>query len=54
MDPWGCVFLYLLQRGDGGALASIVGVPVHVQDLFPVHGHDPGQNAFLYGTKCYN
>ena len=43
--------LYLLQGGDGGALATIVGVPVHVQNLFPVHRHDPGQDAFLHKTR---
>lgn len=41
------IFFYLFQRSNGGALATIVGVPVHVQNLFPIHGHDPGQNAFL-------
>lgn len=39
---------YLFQRGDGGALSAVVGVPVHVQNLFPIHRHDPGQNAFLH------
>lgn len=38
---------YLFQRGDGGALSTIVGVSVHVQNLFPIHRHDPRQNAFL-------
>lgn len=43
--------LYLLQGGDGGALATVVRVPVHVQNLFPVHRHDPGQDAFLRKTR---
>lgn len=41
---------YILQRGDGGTIPSIVGVPVHVQHLLPLHGHDPGQDAFLEET----
>lgn len=42
---------YILQRGDGGALSSVVRVPVHVQDLLPLHRHDPRQDAFLWETQ---
>lgn len=42
---------YILQRGDGGTIPSIVRVPVHVQHLLPLHGHDPGQDAFLEETR---
>lgn len=42
---------YILQRGDGGALPAIVRVPVHVQHLLPLHGHDPRQDAFLQETQ---
>lgn len=45
---------YLFQRGDGGALSAVVGVPVHVQNLFPIHRHDPGQNAFLHNIILFN
>lgn len=42
---------YLLQGSDGRALPTIVGVPVHVQNLFPIHRHDPRKNAFLPKTR---
>lgn len=42
-----CASPYLLQGSDGGALPSIVGVPVHVENLLPIHRHDPRQNTFL-------
>lgn len=43
---------YLLQGGDGGALAPIVGVPVHMQHLLPIHGHDTRQDTFLGEGRC--
>lgn len=41
---------YILQRSDGGTIPSIVRVPVHVQNLLPLHWHDPRQDAFLEET----
>ena len=35
----------LLQRGDGGRLAPVVFVPVHVQDFLPGDGEHPGQDT---------
>lgn len=32
---------HILERGDGGALSTVVRVPVHVQDLLSLHRHDP-------------
>lgn len=45
-----CCPPYLFQRCNGRAFPTIVGVPVHVQNLFPIHRHDPRQNAFLHET----
>lgn len=44
--------LYLLQRRDRGALSPVVWVPIHVQNLLPIHRHDPGENALLPNTHA--
>lgn len=28
---------YVFKRCDGGAITSVVGVAIHVQNLFPIH-----------------
>lgn len=42
---------HIFKRCYGCTLSSVVGVAVHVQNLLPLHWHDPWQNAFLLGEN---